>query len=64
MGALTCCFSFWLSKVQSQMKELLATLCTLMAKLEEDLDISRKDLILSEAMNIILQRDVREVSVI
>uniref|UniRef100_A0ABI7VY22 Liprin-alpha CC2 domain-containing protein n=1 Tax=Felis catus TaxID=9685 RepID=A0ABI7VY22_FELCA len=46
--------------VQSQMKELLATLCTLMAKLEEDLDISRKDLILSEAMNTILQRDVRE----
>ncbi|XP_044907489.1 liprin-alpha-1-like [Felis catus] len=42
------------------MKELLATLCTLMAKLEEDLDISRKDLILSEAMNTILQRDVRE----
>ncbi|XP_044907484.1 liprin-alpha-1-like isoform X4 [Felis catus] len=47
-------------QVQSQMKELLATLCTLMAKLEEDLDISRKDLILSEAMNTILQRDVRE----
>ncbi|XP_030190099.1 liprin-alpha-1-like [Lynx canadensis] len=42
------------------MKELLATLCTLVAKLEEDLDISRKDLILSEAMNTILQRDVRE----
>uniref|UniRef100_A0ABI7VUH5 Liprin-alpha CC2 domain-containing protein n=1 Tax=Felis catus TaxID=9685 RepID=A0ABI7VUH5_FELCA len=48
------------AEVQSQMKELLATLCTLMAKLEEDLDISRKDLILSEAMNTILQRDVRE----
>ena len=46
------------------MKELLATLCTLVAKLEEDLDISRKDLILSAAMNTILQRDVREVSVI
>ncbi|XP_053063890.1 liprin-alpha-1-like [Acinonyx jubatus] len=48
------------AEVQSQMKELLATLCTLVAKLEEDLDISRKDLILSEAMNTILQRDVRE----
>ncbi|XP_047680413.1 liprin-alpha-3-like isoform X3 [Prionailurus viverrinus] len=47
-------------KVQSQMKELLATLCALVAKLEEDLDISRKDLILSEARNTILQRDVRE----
>ncbi|XP_045313253.1 liprin-alpha-1-like [Leopardus geoffroyi] len=48
--------------VQSQMKELLATLCTLVAKLEEDLDVSRKDLILSEAMNTILQRDVREAT--
>ncbi|XP_053744662.1 liprin-alpha-1-like [Panthera pardus] len=47
-------------EVQSQMKELLATLCTLVAKLEEDLAISRKDLIRSEAMNSILQRDVRE----
>uniref|UniRef100_A0ABI7WQM6 Liprin-alpha CC2 domain-containing protein n=1 Tax=Felis catus TaxID=9685 RepID=A0ABI7WQM6_FELCA len=48
------------AEVQSQMKELLATLCTLVAKLEEDLDISRKDLILCKAMNTILQRDVRE----
>ncbi|XP_045329313.1 liprin-alpha-3-like [Leopardus geoffroyi] len=50
------------AEVQSQMKELLATLCTLVAKLEEDLDVSRKDLILSEAMNTILQRDVREAT--
>ncbi|XP_043428045.1 liprin-alpha-3-like, partial [Prionailurus bengalensis] len=49
-----------LSKVQSQVKELLTTLCILVAKLEEDLDTSRKDLILSEARNTILQRDVRE----
>ncbi|XP_058552341.1 liprin-alpha-1-like [Neofelis nebulosa] len=42
------------------MKELLATLCTLVAKLEEELDISTKDLILSQAMNTILQRDVHE----
>ncbi|XP_043428091.1 liprin-alpha-1-like isoform X4 [Prionailurus bengalensis] len=48
------------AEVQSQMKELLATLCALVAKLEEDLDISRKDLILSEARNTILQRDVHE----
>ena len=45
------------------MKELLAPLCILVAKLEEELDISTKDLILSQAMNTILQRDVHEVSV-
>ncbi|XP_043428044.1 liprin-alpha-1-like [Prionailurus bengalensis] len=57
LNLCTCCV---LSKVQSQVKELLTTLCILVAKLEEDLDTSRKDLILSEARNTILQRDVRE----
>ncbi|XP_047680619.1 liprin-alpha-1-like [Prionailurus viverrinus] len=61
LNLCTCCVrEQLLSKVQSQVKELLTTLCILVAKLEEDLDISRKDLILSEARNTILQRDVRE----
>ncbi|KAK2499687.1 hypothetical protein MC885_000127 [Smutsia gigantea] len=48
------------SREQSQMKERLATLCSHVTELEEDLDTARKDLIKSEEVNTKLQRDVRE----
>ena len=43
------------------MNECLAALSTLVAKVEEDLDNARKDVIIAEVMNTILQRDVHEV---
>lgn len=61
VGGITCCFPFWLSKVQSQMKECLAALSTLVAKVEEDLDNAQKDVTISEVMNTMLRRDVHEV---
>ena len=43
------------------MKECLAPLSTLVAKVEEDLDNARKDVTISEVMNTMLRRDVHEV---
>uniref|UniRef100_A0A672SBR8 SAM domain-containing protein n=1 Tax=Sinocyclocheilus grahami TaxID=75366 RepID=A0A672SBR8_SINGR len=48
------------SKELLHLKERVASLCSHVAELEEDLDTARKDLIRSEDINSRLQRDLRE----
>ncbi|XP_059420473.1 liprin-alpha-1 isoform X4 [Carassius carassius] len=48
------------SKELLHMKERVASLCSRVSELEEDLDTARKDLIKSEDINSRLQRDLRE----
>ncbi|XP_026088713.1 liprin-alpha-1 isoform X1 [Carassius auratus] len=48
------------SKELLHMKERVASLCSRISELEEDLDTARKDLIKSEDINSRLQRDLRE----
>uniref|UniRef100_A0A671T1T7 Liprin-alpha-1-like n=1 Tax=Sinocyclocheilus anshuiensis TaxID=1608454 RepID=A0A671T1T7_9TELE len=48
------------SKELLHLKERMASLCSHVAELEEDLDTARKDLIRSEDINSRLQRDLRE----
>uniref|UniRef100_A0A8C1ITU3 PTPRF interacting protein alpha 1 n=1 Tax=Cyprinus carpio TaxID=7962 RepID=A0A8C1ITU3_CYPCA len=49
------------SKELLHLKERVASLCSRVTELEEDLDTARKDLIRSEDINSRLQRDLREV---